>query len=473
MKRGIELVVFVSGLVLMALEIAGGRLLVFDYGGTVFVWGAIIAVVLSGLSIGYYFGGRLADKMPDEKVLAFLILLASLLILIIPFVYSRLVSLIKWAPFMFAPLLIVALLFFLPSVLLGCVSPYAIKLKAKKLEKIGSVVGNLYALATVGSVVGTFLATFVLILFMRIDNVFILLGASLIAVVLVLRKNKKFYFVCLAILLIILLSSLNFSNFQESLDVSDRHLSEEINGSIVFESFYGPVMVKDNLKKGIRGMYISTGVMGEIYTEDKFEPVRGWEYLDFMVKVSVFLEPENVLVLGVGAGIVPTRLSEQYGIDVDAVDINKVVLETAQNYFGLNPSETLRVYNEDARIFLERSDDKYDIVAMDTFKYIDHTYVIPPHLTTKEYFELVEDHLTNGGALVMMMIDASEVNFFNSEYATLSSVFENVYIFDFSMKVIVASNKKIDFPEEMLRDFYHSKIPAGDIYTDDYVPLVS
>ena len=129
---------------------------------------------------------------------------------------------------MFAPLFIVFLLFFLPSILLGIVSPYSIKLKARKLAKIGQTSGNLYAIATLGSVVGTFLATFVLILLMPINQIFVLLGAGLILIVFVLKKDIKFYVICIVILIMVFLTLSSFNG--ENLTITS---SKEPTGRVL------------------------------------------------------------------------------------------------------------------------------------------------------------------------------------------------------------------------------------------------
>ncbi len=473
MKRGLELIVFVSGMILMALEIVGGRLLTFDYGGSIYVWGAIIGVVLGGLSIGYYSGGRLADKKPKEEVLSLIILIAGLLILIIPLSYGGLVSLISDAPYMFGPLIIILLLFLLPSILLGMVSPFAIKLKVKNLSGIGRTSGNLYAIATIGSVVGTFLATFVLIFFIGLNNIFVLLSVGLMVSVLVLKRNKKFYFICLIVLLFVFV---NVSGFVSSSD-SELVLIEGNEKGLVFESFYGPVMVQDSFYEGenTRAMYISDGVMGEIYVEDTTKGVPGWEYLEIMIDISTFAQQEfnadDALILGVGAGVIAKRLSEEHKMNVDAVDINKVVLNVAEKYFGLTPSLRLELHTKDAREFLKNTDKKYDVINMDTFKYIDGDYVIPPHLTTQEYSQLIKAHLNENGIFILMMIEVDD--FFDSEYATINSVFENVYVFDGGgIKVVAASDVELDFPEGLMGNYVNYALAEDAvIYTDDYVPL--
>lgn len=187
MKYAIESAVFICGIVLMALEISTGKLLAFNYGGTIDVWGSIIGVVLGGLSIGYFYGGKLADRYPRKQILMTIIGATAFWIFLIPFIYPKLII---GSPNTSFPVIIILLLF--PSILLGMVSPYAIKLKSKNIDNIGRDVGNLYAIATIGNVIGTFLATFVLALFIPINKIFVLLSIALcVAIVILMSEGKE------------------------------------------------------------------------------------------------------------------------------------------------------------------------------------------------------------------------------------------------------------------------------------------
>ena len=149
----------------MGLELVGSRILAPYFGNSIFVWGSLITVFLMSLSIGYYIGGLLADKFPKEYILASILMSAGILILILPLIYPVLNQAIfkhdfgyKWNP-----LVASITLFLLPSVGMGMVSPYIIKLYAKKLDNIGNIAGSIYALSTTGSIIGTLGAAFFMI----------------------------------------------------------------------------------------------------------------------------------------------------------------------------------------------------------------------------------------------------------------------------------------------------------------------
>lgn len=169
----------------MALEILGSRLLQPVFGSSVlFVWGSLIGVVLSALSAGYYLGGELADVKPDFQVLSVVIFGAGLFIIGLPAVAPLVLDLIVKLNLgdRYSPLLASTLLLGLPSLLLGMVSPFAIRLATKSFRKLGKVSGNLYALSTLGSIAGTFLTVFVLIPEFGVNRIILSLGVTLLIV---------------------------------------------------------------------------------------------------------------------------------------------------------------------------------------------------------------------------------------------------------------------------------------------------
>lgn len=525
-NRRIELTVFLSGAVLMALEIAGGRLLTPDYGGTIFVWGSIIGIILGGLSLGYYFGGNLADKRPNEMVLALILAAAGVLTIIIPFAYDFFVGLFSSLPKNFAPLATLSSLFLVPSVLLGMVSPFAIKLKAKSIDNLGGLSGNLYAIATLGSVLGTFLATFVLLIILPLPVVFLGLGLTLLLSAVILANKKQFQIAGVVFILLLLLGFVmgvftptgagspaetdietqqnNFENEEnnfsqvpettpenadfvpletswlENTEAEQNEWKSRLKQQAVaktFESVYGPVRVGSSGNQ--RRLFISGGVMGGITIQTPLTAASGWEYLDcFGNSFAAKPDIKDVLVLGVGAGIFPTKASIKQNVYIDAVDINDKVLFAAQEYFGLQESENLKIHNEDARVFLNNTDKKYDLIVVDVFKYRDGLYRIPFHLVTKEFFELSKEHLNPDGILGVMFVTDKEMGnsaYYLSEYKTVVSTFENNYNFDCDEQIILSSDSELDFENTNLALAGYSYTLEADpdaiIFTDDFVPV--
>lgn len=463
MKFKIETLVFVCGFVLMALEMSAARLLVFDYGGTYIVWGSILTIIMSGLGLGYYFGGYLADSVSRNKMFSTVIFLSAISIFIIPFVYPRLVELFANINPTYAPLLVSCFIFLIPSILLGCVSPIAIRLSTKQIKNVGKVSGRLWFISTIGNVVGVLVATFILIMFLPLNYIFILLSLILLGTLLFCEYRKTF----IVVIALIFMIALTLVGSPTTLDPDMEILHEE--GEVTFESLYGPVKVSDN--NGIRTLHISSGSMGAINGNHKFRNVEGEDYFYRMVDLIASMNPDNVLMLGVGAGIVPSRLNEIYGISVDGVDINGVVLDVAVKYFGLVPSDTLKLHTQDARMYLKNSDKRYDVIAMDTFNYINGRYVVPPHLATKEYYQLAKSHLSEDGALVVLLVNGKEDEFVVDQVSTLMSVFEFVYIFT-EENIVVATDKELIFSSYLMQ-FQREIQKEGMVYTDNFTPIIN
>lgn len=193
----LEIIVFICGAVVMAFEIVGSRMLGPYVGTSIFVWTGIIGVILMCLSLGYYYGGKIADKKPEFKLLALIILLAGLFIGISTLIKDGLLEVLlnTFNDVKLISLLATFILFSIPSVLLGMVSPYAVRLKIKSLDKSGSTVGNLYAISTLGSITGTFLAGFYLIpsfgVIFILNQLAIILGISALLLFFVYRKTSQ------------------------------------------------------------------------------------------------------------------------------------------------------------------------------------------------------------------------------------------------------------------------------------------
>ncbi len=180
----IRLVVFLCGAIVMSFEILGSRVLAPNFGSSVFVWGSLISVFLAGLSAGYYLGGKLADINPSSRKLGAMILVPAALMILFP-VYANPVSdwiFMKDLGIRFSPLLASLVLFFLPSVFLGVVSPYTAKLMICSLHTSGRTIGALYALSTFGSIVGTLLTSFYLITVAGVSSLIVGQGVLLVLI---------------------------------------------------------------------------------------------------------------------------------------------------------------------------------------------------------------------------------------------------------------------------------------------------
>ena len=185
----INFVVFICGAIVMSFEILGSRVLAPNFGSSVFVWGSLISVFLAGLSAGYYLGGRLADINPTSRKLSLILIAPGLLFLTFP-LYSAPISdwiFMKDMGVRMSPLIASAVLFLLPSIFLGIVSPYTAKLMICSLHTSGKTIGTLYALSTFGSIIGTLITSFYLITLAGVNALIMGQGVLLIALAILLN----------------------------------------------------------------------------------------------------------------------------------------------------------------------------------------------------------------------------------------------------------------------------------------------
>jgi len=475
----IEATVLICGAILMALEIMGGKLLAPYYGDTVYIWGSIIGVFLLSLSFGYYAGGKLADKRPEDQILSIILIITGISILIIPFIFQPIINAFYSLPRTIAPLCSVITIFIVPSLLLGTVSPFALKLKAKDIRKIGRLSGNLYALATIGSVIGTFLTTFVLILILPNQTIFFSLSIVSLLVAIMLSKKKLLAVICLMLVLIFVLSLIpghTLSATTNTSNTSNKPLDIKI------ETLYGSVEVKD---RGIvRSLLINGGVMSESDITNLSRTLPGWEYVDCM-EIPYAMNPniKEVLTMGLGAGNFQRNLNQKYNASMDNVEINDKIVEIAAKYFSTTPSTSFRIYVDDARAFAQATDKKYDYIAIDVVHF-DPTkgYKVPTHLITQEFFTLLKDHLNPHGIISMNLVGDSRSKFIASEYKTINSVFENTYAFGCGTQVVIASLDKYNITTlkettnkaRELAWYYNMNVYNDSIiFTDNYTPINS
>jgi predicted membrane-bound spermidine synthase len=221
----------------------------------------------------------------------------------------------------------------------------------------------------------------------------------------------------------------NYANYSTPVDVN-------------VDSLYGLLTVKD--ARGTRGFYINGGIMSEMVLDNELLTANGWRYLDCF-EISYLMNPKinDVLVLGLGTGVGSRKLAAKYGSDIDNVEINDKVFELAKRYFNFSTSEKMKVYIEDARVFLDDTDKNYALIISDVYRFDPAAgYEIPVPLTTQEFFRLVKEHLRPGGIFAVNIAAAPNSAFLNSEYKTIRTVFDNAYIFNCATQVVIASKDR-------------------------------
>ena len=489
----------ICGGLIMVIEVLGSRVIGPFFGVSLYVWTSLITVTLIALSAGYALGGIYADRSKSPDNLYYIILASGIAVLVIPLIkgiaikYSIPLGLRGGA-------FVSTLVLFGPSLfLLGCVSPFLIKIAAMELKNIGRTVGSFYALSTFGSVIGTFLTGFFLIAYLGVDSIFWATGLMLILLALgyfIFFRKKLILAVGLIIPFLI-----------TPVETPLSHVAEDgtnINTVFVKDSFYGRVSVVDYQfgDQHIRDFMIDGLIQGGV---DMSNDMSIYKYSYFLQFLPVLLNPEGKrsLVIGLGAGLVP-RWYEQQGITTDVVDIDPLVVEVAKNYFNFKNTGEIAV--EDARYFLSNSKHQYDYMVLDVF----NGDLTPGHLVSLEAFELMSQKLSPTGILAMNLIGsvAGESYMTASIIKTLASVFDNVEVFPTfipddgpqdgkansndgvgNLTVVAYQGKKLSFDVNNVRhDMIHPRISAeivasmgqqfkfdtsqpAMILTDDYNPI--
>lgn len=412
----------ISGALVMVIEVLGSRVIGPFFGVSLFVWTSLIAVTLISLSLGYAIGGHIADKRGTAEYLYGIILLAGVAVLLIPFLKSAVLKFclplgLRWGAFVSTALLFGPALF-----LLGCVSPYLVKIAASELKSIGRTVGGLYALSTVGSVIGTVLTGFVLIAYLGVDSIFYLVGTLLVFLALV------FFVFFRRIRWAASLAALPFIIFLTDTDaIPDKVMKNGTRVSMVasHDSYYGNLKVVEYSygNKRTRELIIDGLIQGGIDVNSG-QSIYAYSYYLTLLPYALHPEIERALVIGMGAGIVP-RWFEQQGIRTDVVDIDPTVFDYARRYFGVKVSG--REFTQDARYFAQSSRDTYDVVVLDVFT----GDTTPAHLLSLESLRMVGERLADQGVLAINLVGSLYTdNYMTASIVrTLREVFDQVDVY--------------------------------------------
>lgn len=481
----LALVVFICGGSVMILELVGSRVLAPYMGTSTIIWTSLIGIILGSLSLGYWWGGQWSDKNPSPKVLSSIIFMSACLILLISFTNDIVLQFISLhiSDLRLSTVIGASILFIAPSVLLGMVSPFAVRIQMESVAQSGKLIGRLYAISTIGSIVGTFLAGFWLIPTFGIKQIFILLAVLLVfASILTIAGGKWIRRTVVTVLLIGLSLTLDSSKY-----LYGENLIRDVN------SDYSRIWIFDvpgeAPEYAMRFMQIGNENSGAIYLNKKKLVNR---YLEFYRLSEHFKSgPKQTLMIGGGASVCPMDFLERNpDSTMDVVEIDPTVTRLAKEYFGLKDSERLSIYDEDGRIFLNRNQKQYDIVFIDAFK---SAYSIPHHLTTVESMRHVHAALKEDGIAMMNMIGAVEgpnSQLFQSIYKTIESVFpqtrvflvrdakeaqqvQNILLVAFKVKndhKLYSNNSEMN---KYLRNLWYEEIRLEDaiLLTDNYAPV--
>lgn len=482
----------------MVIELVAGRLMAPYVGVSLYTWTSIIGVVLAGISIGAYLGGLLADKYPRPSTLGWLLFLSGLGAMAI----SPLVNLIGGAhiniPLMLRILVLTTAIFFIPSCILGMISPVVVKLTLDNLNDTGNIIGKIYAFSTLGSIIGTFATGFFLISWIGTRN--ILLTVSIILIIsafifggIMKRKTAAAVFFAVTIPL---LWAIHGYAFKPKLE-ADAYFYQE-------SDYYTLTLRK--LKSAQTGAYVEALIIDHLthsYTDLKDPGNLEYSYLKIYDEFLQWRFPEGgrvrTLFVGGGGYTFPRYLETKYpDSDINVIEIDPAVSKVALQYLGIPRNTRIKTFNDDARWFVMNHEKKpfYDFIYLDAYNDLS----IPYHLTTKEFIAQLKSLLAPDGIILANLIDDVETGKLLPTYIrTLEAVFGRGRVelivpmssggVGITTCIVAASPQKIDMddfiekigrrkgdkmvsclmPQDMLQSDLSKS--GAFVLTDDYVPV--
>jgi len=408
------------GAIIMAVEVMGSRVVGPFFGVSLFVWTSLISVTMIALAAGYALGGILADKRSSPDYLFSIILIAGFLVILIPFFKGMVLKACMPLGLRTGAFASTMLLFGPSLFMLGCVSPYIVRLATQEMRNIGRTVGGFYAISTVGSVVGTALTGFVLIAYFGVDQIFFISGVLLIILSVIYFVFFKRQWAVAAILLIPIF--VGEPGPTGASYMPDGTKVVEVYGK---DSRYGKIKVVDYSfgANRIRELTIDGLVQGGVDASNLMS-IYSYPYMLEYLPKALNPNGQNCLVIGLGAGLIP-RWYEANGVSTDIVDIDPDIVTIASDYMGFHSQRPVII--EDARYFLNSTNKTYDYIILDVF----NGDITPGHVLSLEAFELMRQRIADNGILAINLIGSLKEHsrMTASVLKTLQMVFETVDIY--------------------------------------------
>ncbi len=499
-KRYLYLIAFTSGMATLAIELSASRLLGSVFGNSNLVWANVIGLMLLYLTAGYFLGGRLADRFPREDVLLRLILWAAFLSGLIPLVARPIISRAAQAVFgaeaalALGSFIVILLLFSVPVTLLGTVSPFVIRLAVTDVAASGRVAGQVYAISTLGSLLGTFLPVLVTIPRLGTTRSFLLFSGLLFAIAFIAlwRVNRRAALPYAALPLILALPV--------GVALGSPLRPPAPGASLLYdgESAYNYIQVQEDAG-GYRYLYLNEGQgVHSLWHESEIFYKGTWGYFlaaPYFNEVPFYAdEVRSMLLIGLAAGTVARQHALVYGdITIDGIELDPEIVAVGAAHFDMNDSAMpqLTTHIGDGRFLLNRMDTHYSVIAIDAYR----PPYIPWHLTTVEFFAEVKAHLSDKG-VVAINVGRTDTDrrLVDALSQTLLQIYPSVYAIDVpqSFNTILVATKRptqeadlranIDYRVEtvdpILYDILASAaknlVPISEsdiVFTDDLAPV--
>ena len=489
-KYRFEIILFVVNAVYMILELVASRVLSPYFGNTNLVWTSVIGIILLSSSIGNYIGGILADKKKIVEKLKTVLIFSFVSVMFIPFIETPIILSISkiFSDIKIGAIMSTILLFFIPSLLIGVLSPIILKLKIDSIENVGKTSGKISAIATIGGIIGTFLGGFYLIPnFGSVHILFVLALVLLYLLPLVEWKlDKKTIIVVVLITfisLVVMLYNMDMNSETGKLVLE----SKENVGAVSYDTQYGRVLIYNAYKNDepVRVLNIDSGFESLTYIDEekRNDLVLGYtQYYDLMFNANIDIK-DTLLIGGAGYSYPKHYISKNLDKNMDVVEIDGEITEIAKEYFylndliedyNLNENKRLGLITDDGRTYLNNNDKKYDAILNDAFS----GSTPAKTLTTKEAIERIKESLNENGLYLTNVISSLEgenSKFIKAIINTLKQVFKNVYLVPCQTidvdtvqnNMVIASDDELKFDK-----LYQYVIEENEIVlTDDYCPV--
>ncbi len=425
------IITFIASFCMLVIEIVAGRILAPFVGVSLYTWTSIIGVVLAGISIGAYLGGKLADRFPEKKTLGWLLFLSGIATLSVAPVTSLVAGYHFPTTLMLRIVIVTTLAFFIPSCVLGTISPIVVKLALRNVETAGNVVGKIYAFSTFGSIIGTFASGFFLISWVGTRLIILMIGGLLVLTALGWASFSRTKKVTAGVMLLscsLIMGTYGFA-FKPPVDAYTNYYKESNYFTIKIKdatSSDGKTPLKALVLDNLTHSYVN--LKDPLHIEYKYEKIYSevlkWKY----GKDAAF----RSLTIGGGGYTFPRYMEVYYpNAYVEVVEIDPEITRVVYSHLGLPQNTKIRTYNEDGRWFLINCKDSYDLLFIDAYNDLS----IPYHLTTREFAQSLKNILNPGGILLTNIIDNFQRgSFLPSTIRTLREVFgeKNVHLISIS-----------------------------------------
>jgi predicted membrane-bound spermidine synthase len=431
MRRYLLFTVFASGMTTLAAELAASRLLGNVFGTSNLVWASIIGLILIYLTVGYWLGGRWADKTPTPYAMYRVLAWGAFTLGVVPYIAGPVLRAAANAfdGFQFAVLggafAGVLVLFVIPITLLGTISPFAIRLSMEDPARAGVTSGRIYAISTLGSFIGTFLPTLLLIPTIGTTRTFLVFSLFLLFVAIAgmgINGQKKQAIIHLWMVAALALLAALGAGQKIKNSAGQVFETESAYNYIQVLKINDYTVLRLNEGQGYHSFYNPN-------TLQFFGP-GPWELFLVSPYFNPGINPRDIYrigIVGLAAGTTARQATAIYGdIPIDGWEIDPEIVKVGQEYFGMT-MPNLNIHVEDGRFGLEHSPEKFDILAVDAYR----PPYIPPHMTTREFFEIAASHLTSRGVLTINVGRAPEDrSLINGLATTLATVFPSVHVMD-------------------------------------------